>query len=89
MLTKLLDVSQVGRNDNFFLLGGNSLLGAQTLARIRDSFGVDLPLLTLFNNPTIAELSAEVEKMLIVKVQNMSEQEAEHTLKESAMRKVA
>ena len=64
-------------NDNFFLLGGNSLLGAQVIAQVRDTFGVELSLLGLFDHPTAAELSAEVERLLFAKVSAMSEAEAE------------
>jgi hypothetical protein len=76
MLAPLLRLPRVGVNDNFFLLGGNSLLGAQVIARVRDSFGVDLSLLSLFDRPTVAELALEVEQLLIAKLEAMSEEEA-------------
>lgn len=77
MLAKLLHLQKVDPNDNFFLLGGNSLLGAQVIAQVRDTFGVELSLLGLFDHPTAAELSAEVERLLFAKVYTMSEAEAE------------
>jgi hypothetical protein len=49
-------------NDNFFYLGGHSLLGAQVIARIRDTFGVDLSLRVLFDHPTIEGIAAQVEQ---------------------------
>ena len=76
MLVSLLHLPRVGVNENFFLLGGNSLLGAQVIARVRDTFGVDLSLLTLFNHPTVAELAIETEKLLIAKLEAMSEDDA-------------
>jgi amino acid adenylation domain-containing protein len=76
MLAKLLRLERVGVNDNFFLLGGNSLLGAQVIARVRDAFDVDLALLSLFNHPTVAELAAEIEQLLVAKLDAMSEEEA-------------
>jgi acyl-CoA synthetase (AMP-forming)/AMP-acid ligase II len=77
MLATLLRQERLGANDNFFLLGGNSLLGAQVIARVRDTFDVELTLLSLFDRPTIAGLSAEVERLLVSKLEAMSEDEAE------------
>jgi amino acid adenylation domain-containing protein len=77
MVATLLRVEKVGLNDNFFLLGGTSLLGAQVIARVRDTYGVELSLLSLFDNPTVAGLSAEIERLLVAKVDAMSEDEAE------------
>jgi len=79
-LCSLLNLSEVSVNDNFFLLGGHSLLGTQLIVKLRGTFGVDLALRTLFDAPTIAELSAEIEQQIIAKVENMSEAEAEALL---------
>jgi amino acid adenylation domain-containing protein len=64
ILAELLGMERVGVNDNFFFLGGHSLLGTQLIARARDSFGIELPLRTVFDWPTAAELSVEIERML-------------------------
>ena len=64
ILASLLNVEQVGRNDNFFLLGGHSLLGAQLITRLRKAFGVEISLRALFEAPTIAALSAEIEQRI-------------------------
>jgi amino acid adenylation domain-containing protein len=64
ILSELLGVEQVGVHDNFFFLGGHSLLGTQLIARARDSFGIELPLRTVFDSPTASQLSAEIERML-------------------------
>src|SRR6266496_1004482 len=57
---KLLNVDKAGIHDNFFEAGGNSLLGTQLLARVRQNFQVELPLLSLFQSPTIAGLSGAI-----------------------------
>jgi amino acid adenylation domain-containing protein len=60
---ELLSVENVGINHNFFEMGGHSLLATQFTSRIRDKFGVELPLRILFEHPTIAELAVEIEKL--------------------------
>ncbi len=80
MLAPLLGLDQVSMEDNFFLLGGHSLLGTQLIARVRDAFGVELTLRGLFDAPTIAKLSAQVEALLLAKLEAMSESEAQRLL---------
>jgi len=63
IVSELLGIEHVGVNDNFFFLGGHSLLGTQLIARARDSFGVELPLRTVFDSPTASQLSAEIERL--------------------------
>jgi amino acid adenylation domain-containing protein len=75
MFCSLLNLSEVSVNDNFFLLGGHSLLGTQLIVKIRSVFGVDLALRKLFDAPTIAELSAEIERQIVAKVESMTEEE--------------
>ena len=76
ILCSLLTLGEASVHDNFFLLGGHSLLGTQLIGKIRGAFGVDLSLRTLFDTPTIAELSSEIERLIIARVENMSEDEA-------------
>ncbi|NEO77708.1 phosphopantetheine-binding protein [Moorena sp. SIO4G3] len=56
-----LEVNQVGVNDNFFDLGGNSLLATQLISKIRQFYQVDLPLSDFFEEPTIAGLVEHIE----------------------------
>jgi amino acid adenylation domain-containing protein len=57
-----LKLSQVAIHDTFFVIGGDSLIATQMVARIRDLFQVDISLRTFFEKPTIAKLAAEIEK---------------------------
>ena len=83
ILAKLLHLRDVGVNDNFFLLGGHSLLGTQVIVSVSEAFGVKLSLRTLFDAPTVAELAAEIERLLLRKLEAMSEDDAQSLLKEA------
>ncbi|MDX6694359.1 MAG: hypothetical protein QOF02_1962 [Blastocatellia bacterium] len=62
----VLRVERMGRADNFFELGGHSLLATQLLSRIKESFGIDLPLRNVFEHPTMEQLAASIEARLSV-----------------------
>jgi bacitracin synthase 3 len=53
---EILSVKKIGRNDNFFKLGGHSLLVIKLISRIKKKFTVDIRLIDLFDNPTISEM---------------------------------
>jgi amino acid adenylation domain-containing protein len=82
-LTSLLGVARVGKDDNFFDLGGHSLMGAQLIAKISNTFGVELSLRSLFDHPTVGEVSAEIERLIHAKLASISEEEAERMLESS------
>ncbi|MBS0208030.1 MAG: non-ribosomal peptide synthetase [Planctomycetes bacterium] len=63
LVAGLLDQPTVSPTDNFFLLGGHSMLAAQLVARVGDMFGTRITLRQLFNAPTAATLAAEIRRM--------------------------
>lgn len=75
IVTSLLGIEQIGIDDNFFLLGGNSLLGTQVITQVAEVFGVELGLLALFDAPTVRQLSAEIEELIFARLEAMSDEE--------------
>ena len=61
---QVLRRARVGRNDNFFHLGGHSLLALQVVARVRESFGMELPLKSMFDAPTLRTCALAIDAML-------------------------
>ncbi|MGA9770376.1 MAG: amino acid adenylation domain-containing protein [Blastocatellia bacterium] len=64
MWAELLTVERVGIHDSFFDIGGHSLLATQVISRIRDAFEVELPLRSLFEAATIAELALIIDECM-------------------------
>jgi amino acid adenylation domain-containing protein len=60
---EVLRLDRVGVHDNFFDLGGHSLLATQVASRLSRIMGVEFPLRTLFEKPTVAEIAVEVGKL--------------------------
>nr|MBA3259661.1 non-ribosomal peptide synthetase [Gemmatimonadales bacterium] len=61
----VLGVEHVGPDDNFFALGGQSLLATQMIMRLRQELGVNLPLSAVFEAPTVSQLSVRVLRQLL------------------------
>ena len=63
--TDVFDIRGIGINDNFFQMGGHSLLGARLISRISKALHVQIPLRVLFNSPTIAEMTEEIAQLRV------------------------
>jgi acyl carrier protein len=63
----VLVVDRIGIHDNFFDLGGHSLMVIQLMSRVRKSFQVELPLKDVFTSPTIKEIAEMVEARILAK----------------------
>jgi amino acid adenylation domain-containing protein len=70
--SEVLKIGEIGTNDNFFEMGGNSLVATMLIARINKGLGIRLPLRILFEKQTIAEIANEIESQnLVVKIQEV------------------
>lgn len=76
ILSDVLGRGPVGIDDNFFLLGGHSLLGTQVVLRANAAFGVELSLRHLFRAPTIRQMVAVIQELLVALVEAISDEEA-------------
>jgi acyl carrier protein len=61
ILQQSLGIEQVGVYDDFFELGGDSLLGARVIAQLRETFQVNLPVGIFFQEPTVAGIAKLIE----------------------------
>ena len=75
MFAEVLGVATVSADDNFFDLGGHSLLVARVLARVRSAFQVEVTYRDFFRNTTVARLAALVEELAFADLADLSEDE--------------
>jgi FkbM family methyltransferase len=73
---ELFHVEQISVNDNFFALGGNSLLAVQFFSRLRALYQVELPLRAVFQTPTPRGIATELENALLAELDKLSDDEA-------------
>jgi acyl carrier protein len=72
----VLNIDRVGIYDNFFHLGGDSLIAVRAVSRISAAFSMQIPLETMFRRPTIFEQAKVIEEMLFDELGELSEDEA-------------
>jgi acyl carrier protein len=73
---QLLGVKEIGNDDDFFDLGGDSLLVTQFVSRLSEMFPVELPLDSVYDKPTIANIARVLETLLLQKLNTISDKEA-------------
>jgi acyl-CoA synthetase (AMP-forming)/AMP-acid ligase II len=89
----VLECGALGVHDNFFGLGGDSLKGARLIARINAKHGLQLPAVTVFRHPSIAEIALCIDRAVILpgdeeaalsaEIEALSDEEVERLLRES------
>jgi amino acid adenylation domain-containing protein len=68
---------EIGLDDNFFMVGGHSLLGTRFVLRAREAFDVKVTLRDIFEAENIAEIAQKIEQLIIADIEALSEEEAE------------
>jgi len=80
----LLGLERVGANDNFFLIGGNSLFCTQLIARVLNDLGVELPMRSVVESPTTEQLAQQIESIMAARICSMTSDEVQHALEQAA-----
>ncbi len=62
MWGEMLGIGQIGIRDNFFRIGGHSLMATQVVSRVREEYGVEIELREMFEGPTVAGLGERIEE---------------------------
>ncbi|MBE9115228.1 AMP-binding protein [Lusitaniella coriacea LEGE 07157] len=91
--SEVLEVTPVGIHDNFFQLGGDSILAAQIVNRVRDALHIELSFLIFFQQPTVARMAENITQLqaetvdsdeldaMLAEIESLSEEDAEELLK--------
>ena len=79
IVANVLNIEKVGVYDNFFELGGHSMLAMQVIAKINEQFRVEIPIKSLFENPTIDGIGKAIFEAQILE---QTDDELEELLKE-------
>jgi amino acid adenylation domain-containing protein len=77
----ILGVKEVGIHDNFFDLGGHSLLATQVISRMREALRVDIPLISLFESPTVEGLASVAEEIVLREIEQRDEHRSDGSLR--------
>ena len=80
IIAEVIGRSDIGVDDDFFLLGGHSLLGTQVIVKARAAFGVELTLLHLFEARTVAALGARIEELALAHLESLSDDDVARML---------
>jgi acyl carrier protein len=90
--SEVLSIDQVGIHDNFFDLGGHSVAATQVVSRVIKKFQLELPVQSLFQSPTVAEMAAVISAhqgtklderslaQILNELESLSEEEARRLL---------
>jgi acyl carrier protein len=80
MWQELIGLDRMGINENFFEIGGNSILALKLIHKINDFFQIEIPLRQLFDTPTVADFAAALEEALLAEIEALTDEEAERLL---------
>jgi acyl carrier protein len=84
---EVLGLEKVGVQDNFFALGGDSLLATRLMSRLRSIFQIEMPLIKIFADPTLAGQALLVEEAVLSQLEKLSEDEAKRLVKKGGILK--
>ncbi|MFD4636181.1 amino acid adenylation domain-containing protein [Lentzea sp. NPDC058436] len=76
----MLDVERVGVHDDFFLLGGDSLMAMRAVVHLRRALGVEVPIQSLFDHPRLEDAAFAIEERMLAEIEDMTDEEAESLL---------